>query len=198
MRYPIISAVPGRPATKIQPFAKPGKYQARLTVDGVSQTRKFELFINPNEPYTREQTDAKFAFWMELYQNVEASTQGVLAALKVKEDVTAKVQAAKDSDASAGKVKAMEEQAANITKLVDDYEATFVPVGRTLAEIINQPAKIFTKMIWLHNMMEVTEGPVSQSMLDVYAQLNEQRDAANLEYEKNISEALEKFEAVSM
>jgi len=198
MRYPMVSAVPGRPPTKIQPFARPGKYQARLTVDGVSQTREFELFINPNEPYTREQTDAKFAFWMELYQNVEASTQDVLAALKVKEEVAAKVEAAKDSGASASKVKAMEEQAAEITRLVDGYESTFVPVGRTLAEIINQPAKIFTKMIWLHNMMEVSEGPVSQSMLDVYALLNQQRDAANLEYSKHIEEALKKFEAASI
>ena len=197
MRYPIISAVPGRPATKIQPFARPGKYQARLTVDGVSQTQDFELFINPNEPYTREQTDAKFAFWMELYQNVEASTQDVLAALQLKEDVAAKVEAMKKSGASGSKVKAAEEQAAIITKLVDDYESTYVPVGRTLAEIINQPAKIFTKMIWLHNMMEVSEGPVSQSMLDVYAKLNEQRDAANIEYRESIAGALEKFEAAS-
>ena len=52
-------------------------------------------------------------------------------------------------------------------------------------------------MIWLHNMMEVSEGPVSQSMLDVYARLNEQRDAANLEYRENIAGALEKFEAAS-
>jgi hypothetical protein len=168
-----------------------------LTVDGVSQTQDFELFINPNEPYSREQTDAKFAFWMELYQNVEASTQNVLAALQIKEDVAAKVEAMKKSGASGSKVKAAEEQAVVIAKLVDDYESTYVPVGRTLAEIINQPAKIFTKMIWLHNMMEVSEGPVSQSMLDVYAKLNEQRDAANLEYRENISRALDNFEVVS-
>jgi len=197
MRYPIITAVPGRPATAIQPFARPGKYQARLTVDGHSQTQAFELFINPNEPYTREQTDDKSAFWMELYHNVESSTQDVLAALKVKQDIAVQVQAMKDAGASGSKLKAAEQQAAVITTLVDDYEATFVPVGRTLAEIINQPAKIFTKMIWLHNMMEITEGPVSQPMLDVYARLNEERDAANLEYRNNISEALEKFEAVS-
>ena len=166
-------------------------------MDGVSQTRDFELFINPNEPYTREQTDAKFAFWMELYQNVEASTQDVLTALKIKEEVAAKVQTLKDSGASAGKVKAAEDQASVITTLVDSYESTYVPVGRTLAEIINQPAKIFTKMIWLHNMMEVSEGPVAQSMLDVYTKLNEQRDAANLEYDRSISEALERFEAAS-
>jgi len=196
-RYPMITGVPGRPATNIRPFAKPGVYQASLTVDGVSINQAFELFINPNEPYTREQSEAKFAFWMGLYQNVEAITQDVLAALKVKADVTAKVQAAKDSGASENTVRNMEEHAAVITKLVDDYEATFVPVGRTLAEIINQPAKIFTKMIWLHNMMEVSEGPVTQSMLDVYAKLNRQRDVANLEYHKTMEEELSRFEAVS-
>ena len=117
--------------------------------------------------------------------------------MRVKEEVTAKVQAMKDSGAGSSKIQAAEDQAAVITKLVDDYESTYVPVGRTLAETINQPAKIFTKMIWLHNMMEVSEGPVSQSMLDVYAKLNEQRDAANLEYRESIAGALEKFEAAS-
>ena len=97
MRYPKPSSIPGRPATAIQPIAKPGKYQARLTVDGVSQTREFELFMNPNEPYTQEQTDERFAFWMELYNNVEASSQNVLAALKIKEDVNVRVEAMKEA-----------------------------------------------------------------------------------------------------
>jgi len=197
MRYTIVSAIPGRPATNIRPIAKPGKYQAKLTVDGISQVQDFELSINPNEPYTQEESDAKFAFWMDLYHNVEASSQNVLNALEVKKEVTAKVQALKDSGASESKVKELEQQAAVIGKLVDDYESTYVPVGRTLAEIINQPAKIFTKMTWLHNMMEVSEGPATQSMLDVYAMLNKQRDAANLEYKQNIEGALKKFEAVS-
>jgi hypothetical protein len=196
-RYPIISSIPGRPATNIRPHAKPGKYQARLSVNGVSQSQDFELSMNPNEPYSREQTDARFVFWMDLYQNVEASTQNVLAALKVKQDTATKVQAFKDSGASDSGVEQVEQQAAVISKLVDEYEATYVPTGRTLAEIINQPAKIFTKMIWLNNMMEVTEGPVSQSMKDVYTKLNQQRDAANLEFHDNIQEAMAQFDAVA-
>jgi len=196
-RYPMVTGVPGRPATNIRPYATPGKYQARLTVNGVSQTQGFKVHINPNEPYTQQQSDEKFVFWMDLYQNVEASTQNVLAALKVKEDTATKVKAVKDSGASASKIDQVEQQAAVISTLVDDYEATFVPTGRTLAEIINQPAKIFTKMIWLHNMMEITEGPVSQSMKDVYAILNQQRDTANLEFHNNIQDALAKFEAIS-
>jgi len=42
--------------------------------------------------------------------------------------------------------------------------------------------------------MEVTEGPVTASMMDVYGQLNEVRDAADAEYQEKITEALAKFE----
>ena len=196
MRYPLPSSIPGRPPTAIQPIAKPGKYFAKLTVDGVSQTQGFELFINPAEPYTREQTDERFVFWMDLYNNVENSSQNVLAALKLKEDVAARVKAREESGASKRKIKAAQEQAAVIAELVDKYEAIFVPTGRTLAEIINLPAKIFTKMIWLHNMMEVTEGPVTASMMEVYEQLNEARDAANKSYREGMAQAMEAFEAV--
>jgi hypothetical protein len=197
MRYPLPSSIPGRPPTAIQPIAKPGKYIAKLTVDGKSQTQEFELFINPGEPYTREQTDARFEFWMELYNNVEASSQNVLAALKLKEEVNARVQAMKESGASEGKLEAAEQQAAVIAGIVDKYESTFVPTGRTLAEIINLPAKIFTKMIWLHNMMEVSEGPVTASAMEVYGRLNEARDLANAEYRADITTAMDKFDAVS-
>ena len=196
MRYPRPSSIPGRPATAIQPIAKPGKYMARLTVDGVSETREFELFINPGEPYTREQTDERFVFWMDLYNNVETSSQNVLAALKLKEDVTAKVTAMKESGAKKRHVEEAERQATVIAELVDKYEATFVPTGRTLAEIINLPAKIFTKMTWLHNMMEVTEGPITASMVEVYEQLNVARDEANTQYREGIAQAMEAFEAI--
>jgi len=197
MRYPLPSAIPGRPPTAIQPIAKPGTYEARLTVDGVSQTRKFALSMNPNEPYTQEQADERFAFWMELYGNVETSSQNVLAALKLKEDVAARVQAMKDASASAAQIEAAEQQSAVIAEAVDKYESTFVSTGRTLAEIINLPAKIFTRMAWLHNMMEVTEGPVTASMMDVYSQLNALRDAADAEYQEKITEALAKFETAA-
>jgi hypothetical protein len=150
--------------------------------------------MNPYEPYTQAQADERFEFWMDLYNNVETSSQDILAALQVKEDVAARVQAMRDSGDS---IEAAEQEAAVIAGLVDTYEATFVSTGRTLAEIINLPAKIFTRMIWLHNMMELTEGPVTASMLEVYGQLNAERDAANARYREQITEALARFEAAT-
>jgi len=153
--------------------------------------------MNPNEPYTQEQADERFEFWMDLYNNVETSSLNVLAALKVKEEVAARVQAMKDSGTSGSKIEAAEQKAAVIAKLVDTYEATFVSTGRTLAEIINLPAKIFTKMVWLHNMMEVTEGPVAAAMMVVYDQLNVVRDTADMEYRQSMAAAMKEFDAVA-
>ncbi len=194
MRYPLPPTVPTRPPTPIRPIAKPGTYTARLTVDGVTQDSAFELSISPHEPYTREQTDARMVFWLDLYENVLTSTDNVLKALELKEETAARVQAMKDSGASAADVAAAEEQVAIIAEAVDTYEATFVPTGRTLAEIINLPAKIFTKMIWLHNMMEFTEGPVTEPMKEVYGRLNELRDAANAAYDEQVTAALAKLD----
>ena len=153
--------------------------------------------MNPNEPYTREQTDERFVFWMDLYNNVEASSQNVLAALKVKEETAAKVRGHEGCRRRCRQDRGCGEKAAVITELVDTYEGTFVPTGRTLAEIINLPAKIFTKMAWLHNMMEVTEGPVAESMMTIYDQLNAARDKADTEYRQSIAAASKEFDAVA-
>jgi hypothetical protein len=195
MRYPLPSVIPGRAPTPIQPIAKPGDYQVKLTVDGKSQTRDFRLFMNPHEPYTQKQADERFAFWMDLYENVENISRNVSEAVRLRESVATRLQAFKDSGADASAIVAAEEKAAAVTALVDEYEGSFVAVGRTLAEIINLPAKVFTKMIWLHNMMEVTEGPVSQPMLDAYGRINSERDAADERYQESIQGALKAFES---
>ena len=53
----------------------------------------------------------------------------------------------------------LQAQADAVNAALEEYKAILIPEGRTLAEIINQPAKLFSKLVWLHNMMESTEGP---------------------------------------
>jgi hypothetical protein len=195
MRYPLPTVVKGRRPTPIQPIAKPGAYQVMLTVDGKSQSQDFRIHMNPHESYTQEQADKRFAFWMELYGNVDKISKDVTEAVELRESVAERLEAFKGAGADAGKVESAEEAAAEVTRLVDEYEASFVAVGRTLAEIINLPAKVFTRMIWLHNMMENTEGPVTQPMMDAYARINAERDAAYERYGKGLPVAMEEFES---
>jgi hypothetical protein len=196
MRINRVTSVPKRPPTAIAPIVPPGKYQAKLTVDGQEEIQEFEIFMNPKESYTQEQADAKFAFWMEMYNAAESSTQNVIVTLKVNEEVNAKVEAFKKSGASADNIEKAEQQAAVISALVTEYEGTYVSTGRTLAEVINLPATILFKMSFMSGILDHSEGPVTQSMKTEFKQLVDDAKVADTKYNSSIKEELETLNSI--
>ncbi len=146
MRYPSVSAIPGVPPVRIQPFAPPGTYQVRLTVDGVSQNESFELMINPNETYSRAETDAKSEFWMALFATAEEGVQAVLVAQAAQGRVAEVVDAAGASDE-------LRAQGEVIDRLAGDFIASMVATGTTLVQIISEPTRPLSKLVTLHNIM---------------------------------------------
>jgi hypothetical protein len=196
MRINRVTSVPKRPATAISPIVPPGKYQARLTVDGVSETQEFEVKMSPKESYSQEEAEAKYAFWMEIYNSAESSTQQVIKALKIKEDVAAKLDAFKEGGASASKVKKAEKQAEIIYGIVDAYEGAYVSTGRTLAEVINLPATILFKMSFMSGILDHSEGPVTRNMKEVYQNLVEESEVADTKYDNSIEAELTKFNKI--
>jgi len=196
MRINRVTSVPKRPPTAISPIVPPGKYTAKLTVDGQVETQKFEIFMSPKEAYTQEQVEAKFAFWMDMYSAAENSTQNVIAALKTKEEVTAKVEAFKTSGASSGKIKKAEQQGKVVTTLVSNYEGAYVSTGRTLAEVINLPATILFKMSFMSGILDHSEGPVTQSMKTELKQLVADSKSVDDHYNGAIKEELAKLDKI--
>jgi photosystem II stability/assembly factor-like uncharacterized protein len=172
---------------KLQPIARPGKYQAKLSVDGVDQTSEFDLSINPNETYGEAEINTKTEFWMDLYDAAKASSQGIKQALATQAEVMGKAESQNAAQA----------EAEEVSGIVDVYKAVYIPKGRTLAEIINQPSKIYSKMVWLHNMMEQTEGPPNQPMIDQFEDLKKEMSAADSAYAKDIEVAMKAFEGTS-
>ena len=141
---------------KVDPFAKPGNYTAVLEVDGVKQSSDFKLSINPNEPYTQAEIDAKYVYWMDMYQ------QTLDASNKLSQAIAAEKEVAEQAKANPK----LQAQADAVNAALEEYKAILIPEGRTLSEIINQPAKLFSKLVWLHNMMESTEGPPNNTSVD--------------------------------
>ena len=131
-----------------------------------------------------------------MYENVETSTQNVITALKIKEDIAAQIQNAKDDGLSAASVANAEKQAEVINELVDKYEATFVSTGRTLAEVINLPATLLFKMTWINGIMEVSEGPPTQSMIEVFESVKVETEAANANFNNEVANEVAKLEAL--
>jgi hypothetical protein len=189
MRYPNVSAIPGVPPVLLNPIAKPGTYQVRLTVDGESQTQPFELKINPNETYTRAQTDEKAAFWMQLYAKTEEGIQSVLAAKAAQEKVAEALEGSGSDELKA--------QAEVVHKLSQDYVASMVATGATLVQIISEPTKPLSKLVTLHNIMEHSEGPPNQPMREVYAKVAAEIDEGSAAFNASLEREMAKFDELA-
>jgi hypothetical protein len=183
-RHPSVSSIPGLPPVRINPFAKPGTYQVRLTVDGQSQTQSFELNTNPNEKYSRQETDRKGKAWMELQAKAEEGVQAVLRAHAAKENVAGALGGSGD----------LASQAAAIDKLCADLESTLVSTGTTLVQIISQPTKALAKLTMLHNLMETTEGPPNQPWFEVYDKTSSEMDAAIFAFDSALGKEMALFD----
>ncbi|WP_048753030.1 hypothetical protein [Crocosphaera watsonii] len=186
-RYPSVSSVPGRPPVIINPFAKPGIYQVCLTVDGETQTESFEVQINPNEKYTREETDTKGEFWMKLYGKAEEGIQTVLKAREAKEKVANTL-----ADSSDNQI--LVDQGAKINALCDELEGSMMPVGTTLVQIINERTKLVPKLTWLHNVLETSEGPANQGVINVYNKVASEMDETMASFNSQLETEMAQFE----
>ena len=183
MRYPLPDQVPGRTVVSINPIAKPGTYKVRLTVDGKSQEQEFELMINPNETYTRAQTDAKFDVWMDLWNTADVALKSINKAL------AAKKQAAEAAEEDPS----LKSAAAEVAKFADTFEASMVPVGISLVQIISEPTKPLALLQTLHFLQEETEGPTNQPWQEVYAELKEEIDEKVAAAERDLAESMKPF-----
>jgi hypothetical protein len=173
----------------MSPIAKPGTYQVRLTVDGKSQTQSFELKLNPNEVYSREQTDEKGKFWMQLYTTTEEAVQSVLAAQAAQKKVAKALEGGGSDELKA--------QAEVVHKLAQDYVASMVATGATLVQIISEPTKPLSKLVTLHNIMEHSEGPPNQPMRDVYAKVAAEIDEGSATFKTALDKEMAKFDKLA-
>ncbi|MBT8181595.1 MAG: hypothetical protein KJO53_08400 [Eudoraea sp.] len=188
MRINGVSRVPDRPETTVIPIVPPGKYAVKLTVDGVSETQEFNIYMSPKESYTQLQADDKFAFWMEMYNQAEARTQKVIEALAKKKEVIEMAELSGNNKAK--------KQAEVIAKLIDSYEGAYVSTGRTLAEVINLPATILFKLSFMSGILDHSEGPVTTQMHSEFQEVLKDADNADATFKQSIDTELSKFEKI--
>jgi hypothetical protein len=150
--------------------AKPGKYRVRLTVDGQSQTESFELKINPNEKWTKADTDARFDLWMKIRTITEKANLAVIEARKRVVALKKNLSTGKRGKDTADLLRKIEASAA-------DFENSLLPVGKTLVQIANEPAKLLPKLATVHHMLYSSEGRPPKSAYDVVDVLSSEIDA---------------------
>jgi photosystem II stability/assembly factor-like uncharacterized protein len=160
MNYPDATRVEGRPPVGIIPMAKPGTYQVRLTVNGESQTQPFELKINPNETWTKADTDARFDLWIKTRDVADEATRAIMASRETVEEL-------EKGGLSGAKLE-------NVKKAQAAFEQSLVPVGTTLVQIANEPAKLLPKLATVHHVLYSSEGRPPQSAYEVVNALSKE------------------------
>jgi photosystem II stability/assembly factor-like uncharacterized protein len=156
MNYPDVPAVEGKPAPGIVVQAPVGTYQAKLTVNGKSETQSFELKMNPNEQYTAKDSAKRFDLWWRLRSIYERSNREITAAMEMADKAGEDSEVAKRAKAFAGKL---------------------VPQGASLSEIANEPPKLLSKLTSVHWVLFHSEGPPPASAYAVVDEFEQEIDA---------------------
>jgi hypothetical protein len=84
-----------------------------------------------------------------------------------------------------------------IDTLCTDLEGSMVATGATLVQIISEPTKALAKFVMLHNIMETTEGPPNQPMLEVFDKTAGEIDAAIAEFDSVLEKEMAKFDEMA-
>jgi hypothetical protein len=155
MNYPDALSVPGKPPAAIVVQAKPGSYQAKLTVNGKSQVQSFDLRMNPNETWTQADADARFDLWWRIRTIVEDANKVIIGALEMGKA------AGEDSE---------------LNKQAQAFTGKLLPIGTTLSEMANEPTKLLAKLSSVNWMLIMSEGRPTQSAYEVVDMLDEQID----------------------
>ncbi len=186
MNYPDATPVPGKPPAGFVVMAKPGTYQVRLVSGTEAQLHPFELGINPNESWTREDTDARFDLWMQLRDTAEMVNQAVIASRASVEEMR-ELASAGAGGSTGGDVA---ERAADAQV---EFENSLLPVGRTLVQIANEPAKLLPKLQTISHMLYSSEGRPTASAYAAYAEIKAEIDSVIAQWQSVEAESRQRL-----
>ena len=97
----------------------------------------------------------------------------------------------------AGGTEDFKAQGAVVDQLCQDYIASMVATGTTLVQVISEPTKPLSKLVTLHNIMEHTEGPPNQPLLEVYAKVTAEMDDSRANFEAALEKEMALFESLT-
>ena len=72
-----------------------------------------------------------------------------------------------------------------------------MPVGTTLVQIINERTKLIPKLTWLHNILETSEGPANQGVIDVYNKVASEMELAIASFNSQLDTEMVQFDRLT-
>jgi photosystem II stability/assembly factor-like uncharacterized protein len=174
LRYPDATTFPGMilwAGSARGPEVVPGTYQVRLTVNGKSETQKFEVRKDPRIQTTPEQFAAQLELGLQLRDKLSQTNGAVVQIRDVRkqvDDLTARLKAGPQTE----KVKAVLEKSQSLSaELTTLEEALYQTKNRASEDPLNFPVRLNNKIAALLSAVEEADAEPTMSQQQVFEDL---------------------------
>jgi photosystem II stability/assembly factor-like uncharacterized protein len=172
MRYPGARDFPGMilwAASTRGPIAPPGRYQVRLTANGVTRSREFAIVRNARMTGTDADLAAQFELAKDINQKVSIANEAVLRIRSLKDQLTARITAAADP---AFKTTGQ----SLIDKLTAVEGEIYQYRNRSNQDPLNYPIRLNNKLAALQGAVESGDARPTDQARAVFKQLSSRLD----------------------
>ena len=150
------------------PSVVPGTYQVRLTVDGESQTRDFDVLMNPRaaaEGVTVADLQRRHELALAIRDRVSEANEAVLRIRDIEEQVQDRLERSDDSQ--------LESLAGTVQERLDGVEGEIYQVrNRSNQDPLNYPIKLNNKLAALLSLVEGGDYRPTDQSYDVFEELS--------------------------
>ena len=160
LRYPDATTFPGLimwAGSVRGPLIVPGTYQVRVSVDGLTQTQKFEVLKDPRLSATPQDYARQLELALQIRDKVSAVNQTVIDIREIRKQLNEYADRVKDP-------KVVDAAKTLAKKLTDVEEELYQTKNRSSEDPLNFPIKLNNKLAALESVVESSDNaPTSQS-----------------------------------
>lgn len=173
-------------ATTRGPKAPPGRFQVRVTADGVSQTRSFDIAKNPNSPASDADLQEQFRLALQIRDRFDQCNDSVLWIRAVKDQIQDRIDRAKDNRlAESGK--------ALLASLTEIEGEIYQRKNQSNQDPLNYPVKLNNKFGVLQDVVESADSKPTASSYAVFEDLSRRLDEQISKLDRTVAGDLATF-----
>ena len=177
-------------ATQSGPTALPGAYQARLTIDGRSQTQPFAVQKHPFHTVSDADLKAQFELASAIRDKVNEANEAIIQIRRIKREIDDRLKKSQNAD-----VKAVAEQL--MKELTAVEEDVYQVRNQSNQDPLNFPIKTNNRLASLLRVVESGEGRPTSNVEPIFDDLKKELQAESDRLKKAVTTYLPRFNNVA-
>ncbi len=168
------------------PLAVPGKYEARVTANGQTQTQPFTLTLDPREQVTQAQLEEQFKLACQVRDEVSKADDMVIQIRKINKDTKDRADQAKDEAVSSA--------GASLRDRLSTIEEEIYQVrNRANEDPLNFPIKLNNIIAALARTIETGDNPPTDQDYEVFRVLTGRLNAVEGKFDEVLQKDLASY-----